>query len=200
MRLIVMVRRRFSGHKNYFRYKKLYRSYFLPTVFLFKDSTIFLTRLLGLSLVYDRYAILDEPRFSKHVLVNGINGLTFIGKKYYVSKNIYKIDYRSNAKIQSYLSGVQNFSGASVIPSSILEASIVPEGKMEIFEMNKKQSYSVTHIINPGSNTKVLIPLEQSFFHFYIQIVPFILQNFSKSSIYLELDSTRTNLQILNCI
>jgi len=197
------VRNHYSQSRCYPFFKTVYHLLVDPILDLLKYLTTYIFKLFNISLVVNRYAVLDESKYERHFLLRGFNGITYIGKKYFLSKGVSRNNFRRDANVISLTSNIKNHVGEPVIPVSVLESSLLMYGNYQVSRPRVSLDFSATHALNldlKGTLPGISVPAEQSFFHFYIQVVPFILRHYLEYPIYLNLDSNSFHTDVLNCM
>lgn len=187
------------AEKQYYHYLRAYnRNLIIPLENQLKKIITLTLNSLGVSVSFKSYSVLPESHFSKHILIRGITGVAIITKNLYIARNRIKHNYRQDPEFSKYTSFIYDYDGKSVLPTSILEFIFQKRGKFELGNSIKISKMNPTHVINPGKENKIYIKPESSFWHFYLQVVPCILQNHSRSSIFLTIDQKSTNIEVLN--
>ncbi len=193
-------RDRYSTKNFYPIFRKIYRR-ISPSLFRALRKVIQLAfSLLMLEIQFDRYSVLQKPILRPTLILRGLNGPAIISKEHYFSFKAIKRYYLSDLVIRSYLMNIFNFNGLQVIPVSILEIAIVREGVYTTHNYFENKSFTPTHVLDDAELDGVVIPKESSFFHFYIQVIPFILRHRKNSALLLELDPLTSNLEILTTL
>ena len=193
-------RDRYSTTNFYPVFRKIYRR-ISPSLFRALRKLIQLAfSLLMLEIQFDRYSVLQKPILRPTLILRGLNGPAIISKEHYFSFKVIKRYYLSDLVIRSYLMNIVNFNGLQVIPVSILEIAIVREGLYTTYNYFENESFTPTHVLDDAQLDGVVIPKESSFFHFYIQVIPFILRQRKNSALLLELDPLTSNLEILTTL
>lgn len=193
-------RDRYSTTIYYPALRKIYRRISFSVIRTIRKLIELVFSLLNLEIQFDRYSVLQKPILRPTLILRGLNGPAVISKKHYFSFKIIKRNYLSDLKVRNYLINISNFNGFQVIPVSILEIAIVSEGLYKTYNYSKKKSFTPTHILFKVESDSVIIPRESSFFHFYIQVIPFILRHHQHMALFLELDPLTTNLEILTAL
>jgi hypothetical protein len=197
------VRNHYSQSSFYPFFKTVYHLLVDPIFDLLKYVATCILKLFNISLVVNRYAILDESKFERHFLLRGFNGITYIGKTYFLSKGVSRKNFRKDANVIQLTSNIRNHVGEPVIPVSVLESSLLTYGNYQVSRPSASLDFSATHALNldlNGTLPGISVPAEQSFFHFYIQVVPFILRHYLEYPIYLNLDSNSFHEDVLHCM
>jgi hypothetical protein len=197
------IQKNFSQSQHYSFFRAIYRALFKPLVYLAASVFKFIFNSFNISFVIERYAVLDESKFSRHLLLRGFNGVTYIGKRYYFSKKVRRRNFRNNQKVIRDLSNIKNYAGEPEIPVSILESALLNYGTYEKSKSKVKLSNLATHLLRPikgNVSEKIFMPEEESFFHFYIQTIPFILRHQSENLIYMNLNPRSFQLEVLETL
>jgi len=197
------VQKKFSQSRHYSFFRMIYHALFDPVVNLARSIFKFTFKSLNISLVTKRYAVLDDSKFSRHLILRGFNGVTYIGEKYYLSKKVKRRNFRTSQKVISDLSDIINYAGEPAVPISILESALLDYGTYEKSKSKVYLSNHSTHLLKPINDNvseKIFMPREESFFHFYIQTIPFILRHQSENLIYMNLNPKSFQLEVLNAL
>ena len=158
----------------------------------------FFCSLLGFRVIFPRYAVITVPLEKPTIVIRGFNGVTLIGRKHYFSRKKFVRNYLDYPEVQDFISGIKDFTGLRACPISILETALIKEGTYRIKSLSTLQKAAPTHFVGNQEGADIYVPRQSSFFHFYVQVVPFILQNSQVSKLWLNLDSNSSNLNILH--
>ena len=197
------IQRHYSHSRYYAIFRYFYHLIVDPIFSLSACISKFVFKSFKISLVIERYAVLDESKFLRHILLRGFNGVTYIGKKNYLTKKMRLRNFRDDKKVLSYLSSIRNYVGDPVVPSAVLESALLTYGTYEKSKHKIHLNDLVTHLINPkleNFSEKIFVPNEESFFHFYIQTIPFILKHQSENCLYLNLNPESFHLEVLKTL
>lgn len=158
-------------------------------------ETIF--SVFGLDTLFPRYAAITLPLQRPLIVFRGFDGVTLIGRKHYFSRKRIVLNYCKNNKVQSFISHIRDNSGFPICPISILETALAKEGVYRSKPIRRYQKVYPSHFIGNGQETDIYLPRESSFFHFFIQVVPFILRKAETDNLWLDLDQNTSNSEIL---
>lgn len=187
----------FANSSLYPALRTIYRNIsaiLLPTL---RKSAEIIFSVFGLDILFPRYGAITLPLQRPLIVYRGLNGVTLIGRKHYFSRNRIVLNYFKKNKVQSFISHIRDNSGFPICPISILESALVKEGVYRSKPIRRYKKVSPTHSIGNGQGTNIYIPRESSFFHFFVQVVPFILRNNRTNKLWLDLDFVTSNLDIL---
>lgn len=190
-------RAKFSNSSLYPSLRTIYRN-ISPSIFsTFRGSVKSISSVLGLDVIFPRYSLISLPVLRPTIVMRGFSGVTLIGSKHYFSRKRIVMNYLENPEVQDFVSDIRDFSGLPVCPVSILESALIKEGVYTSKSIRPFQIFTPTHFTGNGQGVNICVPRESSFFHFFVQVVPYILRNSDSSKLWLDLDSETSNLEIL---
>jgi hypothetical protein len=190
-------RTKFSGSSLYPFMRKNYR-FFSSILFSALRTMIELAcSLIGIRVIFPRYAVIALPLENPTIVIRGFTGITLIGRKHYFSRKQIVRNYLDNPLVQTFVSDVLDISGVPVCPVSILETALIKEGVYKPKSFRLPRKVRATHSVGNDLGRNVYVPMESSFFHFYIQVAPYLLRNTDSHRLMLDLDSKTSNREIL---
>jgi hypothetical protein len=154
----------------------------------------------GIQTIYPRYAVVSLPINRPLLVIRGFKGVTIIGRKHYFSRHQIVRNYLEKEEVQDFISDIRDISGMPVCPISILESALIKEGAYLPRLTIRNRKVTATHVINRGNGSDIFIPRESSFFHFFIQVSPFLLRQSSENTLWLDLDPDTSNLEVLRTL
>jgi len=190
-------RRKFSNSPLYPFMRSNYR-FFSSILFSFLRKIVeLISSLLGFRVIFPRYAVITLPVKKPTIVIRGFMGVTLLGRRHYFSRNQFVRNYLDNSDIQTFVSDILDISGIPACPISILETAIVKEGAYVPKLIKLPRETRATHSVGNDHEPTVYVPMESSFFHFYIQVTPYLMRNIDSHKIILNLDSNTSNREIL---
>lgn len=154
----------------------------------FKNSSISkILALFNIEFVFERYDLLNQPKFSRHIVKHGFFGYTYFGKRYYLNRKLILRDYRLDLHYQEFVKEIYNENLAPCFPVAILEASILEEGELEIRPAKKPITNTFNYQTSPLISRACMVPKQSGFFHFYVQVLPVILRNLKEINFCLDI-------------
>jgi hypothetical protein len=169
-----------------------FRNYTINIIFLvLRFRKVFFRKYDNLNINHDLPAL----------ILHGFYGITFIGKKRYINSRIFINDY---SKHQSYaeIIRISQFNGGN-IPIAIFESNFLKFSSYEIKQKIDKKIVELgarnnLKIIVGNSNLpKVVVPFIEGFFHYYVELMPLILKNITKSCFILQVPQEKFYVDIL---
>lgn len=200
MILRTLFREKYSQSPVYPLLRKVYRSVAYPLKSLIRTFIRILLNLVGVSVSFDLYPVIQLPMTRKWFLLRTLHGPTFITKSHYFSFRKVLLYWQKDPRVQVHLMNIFNSGGGSVLPISIFQTSISNDGKYELVKISRFSKIKTTHLLSGAVLPKVWVPKESSFFHFYIQVVPYLLRTQSIYANFLDLDSNTSNFEVLDSL
>ena len=190
-----------NSHKTWYSLARSFRfKVTRPSTKFIQKILSKLFRKLGIILVWDMFSTASAFQGNRFLVLRGFNGLTFIGKKFYISRRNFLIGYRASALFQASIADIHDATGKTLTPITFIESSLVAEGVFKVkirFSFRKKER---THLIG-DADSKIIIPSGYLHFgHFVPQLLPFLLRG-SSQSFALDLpvtDDVNRNTEILD--
>jgi hypothetical protein len=154
-------------------------------------------------IVFTKYAILNIESELPALVLHGFYGITLIGKKRYVSSKILINNYTQHPRYLEIIGLSQLNNG--YIPISIFESiflkfdgyQIKPiKGRMKLVE-SQTHHHKILIVGNPNRK-RVMVPYTEGFFHFYVEVIPTILENRNYYCFILQIPEDQFYLHILN--
>jgi hypothetical protein len=187
----------FSNSSFYPGLRTIYRNISAILFPALRKSAETIFSVFGLDILFPRYAAITLPLQRPLIVFRGFDGVTLIGRKHYFSRNRIVLNYFKNKEVQGFISHIRDNSGFPICPISILETALAKEGVYRSKPIRRYQKVSPSHSIGNGQGTDIYLPRESSFFHFFVQVVPFILRTNSTNKLWIDLDPATSNLDIL---
>lgn len=190
-----------NSHKTWYSLARSFRSKVMrPSTKHIQKIFSSLFRKLGIILVWDMFSTASAFQGNRFLVLRGFNGLTFIGKKFYISKRNFLIGYRVSTLFQASIADINDATGQNLTPITFIESTLVAEGVFKVkirFSFRKEER---THLIG-DADSKIIIPSGYLHFgHFVPQLLPFLLRG-SSQSFALDLpvtDDVNRNTEILH--
>ena len=193
------------GKRKYLQLTILRRRVFRRLLNIRNNMLSGFLRICGIKKVsFGQYEILNWNAELPAIVFNGFYGITFIGKKKYWNSRIFILDYRSAVINFDQINNITHFNNG-FCPVSIFESKILKFGSYEIVKANKKNpvlrlndSEIVTVLINEKNiSPRVLTPFIEGFFHFFIELIPFVLKNMDQFNLVLNFPRNSFYFEIL---
>jgi len=177
------------------------------TRYIFKCRKIFIFYfflIVGFKqIVFQRYGLINLNEKFPAILFDGFNGITYIGKEKYISKRVILKNYTQHLEYQSLKQIAELNDG--YIPVSIFESNYVQFSDYEVVGMKKSinfndldREFSLKILVGDNSLPMVQVPFIEGFFHFYIELVPTILQRLTSNCFLLRIPRDSFYLVILD--
>jgi hypothetical protein len=190
-------RDKFSNSSLYPLMRSNYRFFSSILVSALRKIVGLTSSLLGFQVIFPRYAVITLPVKKPTIVIRGFTGITLLGRRHYFSRNRFVRNYLDNSKVQTFVSDILDISGIPACPISILETAIIKEGAYEPKSIKLPRETRATHSVGNDHERNVYVPIESSFFHFYIQVTPYLMRNIDSRKILLNLDSNTSNREVL---
>lgn len=192
-----------TNFSNSFLYPFMRMNYRFFSSILFSVLRVIVTlvsSLLGFRVIFPRYAVIALPLEKPTIVIRGFTGITLVGRKHYFSRKLIVRNYLDNPVVQTFVSDILDISGVPVCPVSILESALIKEGVYKTKPFRIPRVARANHFVGNEHERNVYVPMESSFFHFYIQVAPFLLRNADSQRIMLDLDLKTSNRDVLEAL
>lgn len=197
MTLLSKFRTKFSNSSLYPFMRMNYRFFSSILFSVLRIIVTLVCSLLGFRVIFPRYAVITLPLEKPTIVIRGFTGITLIGRKHYFSRKLIVRNYLDNPVVQTFVSDILDISGVPACPVSILETALIKEGVYKPKFVRLPGKVRATHFVGNDLARNVYVPMESSFFHFYIQVAPYVLRNTDSHGLMLDLDSTTSNREVL---
>lgn len=151
----------------------------------------------GIIFVFRQYGLIPRPGITRVIIFHGFSGLSYIGTKHYLNRKILALNFMDDDLVAKFLQNIHTPKISNLVPVSFIESALHPEGMLEPKISYGRKNTESCLIIGPRLNSTIFIPAEENFFHFYIQVLPFILRHLNSHRIVLALDPKLDIIQIL---
>ncbi len=154
---------------------------------------------IGICVVWERYGSVADFEKSKILTIHGFNGLTYFGRRTYISKKAFKLNYRKNETLRTFLSNIIDTTNSNLVPISFIESALLKFGTFEIRKKVLLRKTNRSHTIGKSERTVVIPKGFQHFGHLLPQLIPFLVKNknFKFSLNLIEPDDINRNFEIL---
>jgi hypothetical protein len=145
------------------------------------------------------YSAVSDFHGNRFLVLHGHNGITFIGKFFYISRRNFHYKFRESKKFLNSISDIVDTTGQNLIPITFIENTLVSEGTFKVRKRLLFRKVQRSHTIG-GCGSPILIPGGYSHFgHFVPQLLPFLIRSSSKRfAIDLSVpDDVNRNIEIL---
>ena len=166
-------------------------------LFITKETLSKIFKILFIDVNFNIYPLVNPKKISLNF--NGFNNkflIIFLNKLIYINKtyNLRKLD----KKFKNFY----NFSDKGYVPLSIIEFFFKKENNINLIETKQKIELDQNYKIIDNKKTKtILINKEYGFFHYYIQIIPFLFKKLSKKNYnFISISSNKKFINNLNNI
>lgn len=154
-------------------------------------------KIFGIRLISKRYDTFDFSENKKILLLQGFNGFTWIGNDKYITRTRLERDPWQKFEVSGFSKNVYSHNpDLNLMPISFLESSLLQDGRYELVEETSGELMDYNFLIENTNSKAVYIPYAPSFFHFYLQLLPFLLR-YKDGSIYGKVERNSWVLQIL---
>ena len=152
------------------------------------------------SIIFDRYAVVNINTHLPTLITNGCYGITLLTKNLYYNFKFFHKKYRENKKFEHIFKISKMNNG--IIPVSFLEANIV---RSETYTIHKKRkrfnsiNYDFIELVIGDTNKDVIaVPFIQGFFHFYLELMPFMLEQKGQYSFLISIPPEKFYFEVLD--
>ena len=169
----------------------------IKLVFLIKEIIKKLFKIIFIDVNFNIYPLINLKKISVNFKsFNNRFSVIFLNKLIYIDK-IYDIK-----NLDKKFRNIYNFYNKNYIPLSILEFFFKKESNINLIKTYQKMKFNNNHkIINNKVNRTILINNEYGFFHYFLQIIPFLIKNLEgKSYNLISISSNKKYIKDLNSI
>lgn len=153
--------------------------------------------------IFKPYDLINIKKDFPAIIFHGFNGITFIGNKKYLNKSIFLKDYTRDSGYLSLKLIAELNNG--LIPISFLESNYLQYSDYELVQKRRKikvgdygGEINSRILVGDKSLPVVHVPFIEGFFHFYIELIPVILQRINSNCFILHIPRDSFYLRILN--
>jgi hypothetical protein len=158
------------------------------------------TSKIGITLIWDMFGAASLFQENRFLVLRGFNGLTFLGKKFYISRKNFCYGYRELDLFQHSIENIIDTTGENLTPITFIESALASEGTFKVKRRFLFRMVERTHLVGV-EGSKIIIPSGYLHFgHFVPQLLPFLLRR-SPQSFALDLpipDDVNLNTEILH--
>jgi hypothetical protein len=154
-------------------------------------------------IIFKRYDLVNIKKDFPAIVFHGFNGLTYIGNKKYINKRVFLKDYTHDSGYLSLKLIAELNNG--LIPISILECNYLQFSDYELVHKKRKikvgdygGEINARILVGDKSLPVVHVPFLEGFFHFYIELIPAILQRIKSNCFILHIPRDSFYLAILD--
>lgn len=154
-------------------------------------------------IIFKRYDLINIKSDFPAIVLNGFNGITYIGSRKYINKRVFLKDYTDEPGYLSLKLIAELNNG--YIPISMLESNYLKFSSYEL--VSKKRNVKVGDsagevsariLVGDSSLPAVHAPFIEGFFHFYIELIPTVLQGIERNCFILHIPDDSFYLAILD--
>lgn len=183
------------------RYKHILVNYSINIQQFFFRNILLLLGFKGI--IFKRYDLINIKSDLPAIIFHGFYGLTYLGEKKYMNKCIFLKDYTRDPGYLSLKIIAELNNG--FIPISILESNYLHFSGYELVHKKRKVKtgnsaggINVRILVGDASLPAVHVPFIEGFFHFYIELIPVVLQGIESNCFILQIPSDSFYLAILD--
>ena len=159
------------------------------------------SKFFSIQLCFQSYPVVNLKKFFLTIIFKGMRGPALIVDKYYLNKEQFFVDYRSELENQNLKLNEIYYKeyNDNIIPLSILESNLLEDGTYEIIDSNNFIKKNFCIIKESGKYNLILNNGEMSFFHFYIEFLPILLKYYTNKeyNIYFSLGKETYHKSVL---
>jgi hypothetical protein len=154
-------------------------------------------------IIFKRYDLVNVKNDFPAIIFHGFNGITYIGSKKYINKRVFLKDYTHYPGYLSLKLIAELNNG--FIPVSIFESNYLHFSGYELVQKKRKikvgnsgGEINARILVGDKSLPAVHVPFLEGFFHFYIELIPTILQRLKSNCFILHIPRDSFYLAILD--
>jgi hypothetical protein len=151
----------------------------------------------GLDVRFDQHGVIRFPLCRTVLLARGLQGVAVLTNRTYISRSVRVRGTNLETAFEVAQGICVSSSGSALVPSSVLESLILPDGGFEVIRIRRGPRPSANYAIGAATGKPLLYaPTNEGFFHTYLELLPALKRLSGDFTILIDLDETTSDLEL----